>query len=91
MLIQVQLFAHLRDCLPLDAERGKAQIEIPTQASLLDLFSCLEIERCLGEGKTIVDQIESWQISVNGEFTQDFEYVLKDGDQVIVFPHMAGG
>ena len=91
MIIQIQLFANLRDCLPSDSRRGKAEVEIPDGSNLQDLIDHLGIEQCLGEGVSIADQIESWQISIDGEFIHDLERVLTNGNQVIVFPHMAGG
>jgi molybdopterin converting factor small subunit len=91
MKIQVQLFANLRECLPDHAERGRAVVEILDGSSLRDLFDHLGVDQCLGQNISLADQIESWQLSVNGEFTQDLDRVLMDRDQVIVFPHMAGG
>ncbi len=90
MKVHVQLFSLLRECLPGDAERGKAIVELQENSSVMGLFEHLGIDRCLG-GTRLVEQLESWQISVNGEFIQDLNLALKDGDLVIVFPHMAGG
>jgi len=89
--IQVQLFSTLRDCLPTEAERGRALVNMPPGANLQDMFDRLGVDRCLGSGKTFAQQIDSWQVSVNGEFTRDLSRALQDGDQVVVFPHMAGG
>lgn len=91
MRVQVQLFANLRECLPEGAERGRAVVELPQGASLSDLFDSLGVERCTSSGRSFAEQVSAWQISVNGEFTQDLHLVLSDEDQVIVFPHMAGG
>ena len=90
MKVQVQLFANLRDCLPEDAERGRAHVGLPEGASLIELFDSLGVERCISGG-SIAEHASAWQISVNGEFIQDLQLTLRDGDQVIVFPHMAGG
>ena len=91
MKIQVQLFANLRECLPEGAERGRASIDLPEGGCLVDLFDALGVERCMSGGASFVEQASAWQISVNGEFTHDIHLTLYDGDQVIVFPHMAGG
>lgn len=91
MVIQVQLFSNLRECLPDDAQRGRASVHLHQGAVLSDLFEYLDMDRCLGAGRTFAEQVGSWQISVNGEFTQDLNLLLRDGDQVIVFPHMVGG
>jgi molybdopterin converting factor small subunit len=91
MQIQIQLFANLRDCLPEGSQRGKALVELSEPASLADLFDFLDVERCISGSESFAEQISAWQISLNGEFTQDLGIELHDGDQVIVFPHMAGG
>jgi molybdopterin converting factor small subunit len=91
MKVYIQLFSTLRDCLPPEAERGRASLDLPEGASLEALFDQLGVERCLGKGQTFAAQIDSWQVSVNGEFTRDLSRALQDGDQVVVFPHMAGG
>ncbi|MBN1148202.1 MAG: MoaD/ThiS family protein [Anaerolineales bacterium] len=90
MKVQVQLFANLRECLPEGAERGRASVDLPEGTSLLDLFDALGVERCMSSG-SFVEQASAWQISVNDVFTQDLHLALRDGDRVIVFPHMAGG
>jgi molybdopterin converting factor small subunit len=91
MKVDVQLFANLRDCLPEGSQRGKARVELLEPANLADLFEFLGVERCISATESFAAQISAWQISVNGEFTQDLGLELQDGDQVIVFPHMAGG
>jgi molybdopterin converting factor small subunit len=91
MKVQVQLFANLRECLPESAERGRADVNLPEGSSLIELFDVLGVERCMSGGASFEEQASAWQISVNGEFLQDLHLMLRDGDQVIVFPHMAGG
>jgi molybdopterin converting factor small subunit len=91
MQVHVQLFANLRDCLPEGSQRGKALVELPEPASLADLFDFLGVERCISGSNSFEEQLSAWQISLNGEFTQDLGASLHEGDQVIVFPHMAGG
>jgi molybdopterin converting factor small subunit len=89
--INVQLFSILRECLPKEAERGRTSIELPEGACLDDLFDHLGVDRCLSGGKRFAKMLGSWQVSVNGEFTEDLSRELHAGDTVIVFPHMAGG
>ena len=91
MKVNVQLFSILRECLPKDAERGRLSVELAEGACLGDLFDELSVDRCLSGGKRFSEMLGSWQISVNGEFTEDLSRALQPGDSVIVFPHMAGG
>ena len=91
MDVNIQLFSILRECLPEGSERGRAVVVLQEGSRLMDLFDALDLKRCLSEGKDFVEQLNSWQISLNGEFLNDINVVLKDGDLVIIFPHMAGG
>jgi molybdopterin converting factor small subunit len=89
--VQIQLLSILRACLPEGAERGQATVELPEGATLNDLFDQLRLERCLSGAASFAEQLDSWQISLNGAFTQDLDQILRDQDKVIVFPHIAGG
>lgn len=91
MQIQVQLFSILRDCLPPGAERGQATVTLPEGATVTDLVSHLGIDRQLGYEATEVASKASWQVMVSGQFELDMGRVLKDGDQVSIFPPIAGG
>jgi molybdopterin converting factor small subunit len=91
MRIEVQLFSILRDCLPPDAERGRATIHMPDGATLADLVTYLGIDRRLGFSATDVVGRAGWQVMVSGEYTPDVDRVLRDGDQVRIFPPVAGG
>ena len=91
MKVTVQLFSILRECLPKEAERGRAVVELTEGVCLDDLFDFLNVDRCLSGGKRFAEMLSSWQVSVNGEFTEDLSRELHSGDVVIVFPHMAGG
>lgn len=91
MKVEVQLFANLRDCLPADSKRGKAEVELEDGATLRDLFVLLDLDRCITGNESFFDLLDAWQISHNGEFTHDLSRRLEDGDVVVVFPHMAGG
>lgn len=91
MQVEVQLFSFLRDCLPPDTERGRITVELSAGNTVDDLFKQLELNRCLPGDRSLEAELDSWQISVNGEFVSDLSRVLQPGDQVLVFPHMAGG
>jgi len=91
MQIHVQLFSILRDCLPPDAERGKATITLPHGATLTDLVTHLGIDRHLGYNASELTSTASWQVMVSGVFELDMKRVLRDGDEVRVFPPVSGG
>lgn len=91
VLVTVQVFAYLRDCLPPGAERGRVVVELPENTDLQVLFDRLGFDRCLPGGRRLVDELDSWQVSLNGEFVTDLRRELHSGDQVLVFPHIAGG
>ena len=91
MQIGVQLFSILRDCLPPDADRGKATITLPEGATLSDLVGHLGIDRHLGYAAAELTTVASWQVMVSGKFELDMERVLQDGDEVRIFPPVSGG
>jgi len=89
--VTVQVFAYLRDCLPAGVERGRIVVDVPEHADLRALFDYLGFDRCLPGDRRLVDELDSWQVSLNGEFVLDLKHELRSGDQVLVFPHIAGG
>jgi molybdopterin converting factor small subunit len=89
--IQVQLFSFLRDCLPLDAEGDRATITLPENATLSDLVKQLGIDRHLGHKSADAVVKADWQIMVSGQFELDTERILQDGDEIRIFPPIAGG
>jgi molybdopterin converting factor small subunit len=91
MRIDVQLFSILRDCLPPGAEQGNATVSLPDGAKLADLVAHLGIDRRLGYDATDVVARAGWQVMVSGEYEPDMERLLQDGDQVRIFPPVAGG
>lgn len=91
MQVHVQLFSILRKCLPPDAERGHATITLPKGATLADLVTHLGIDRCLGYGAAELTSRASWQVLVSNQFELDMGRVLQDGDEVRIFPPIAGG
>lgn len=91
MQVQVQLFSILRDCLPPGAQRGLTAVLVPDGATLKDLIVQLGIDQRLRLEAGAVASGAGWQITVNGRFEPDVERVLQDGDQVRIFPPVAGG
>ena len=91
MQIHVQLFSILRDCLPPSAERGKATIDMPKGATLGDLVVHLGIDQYLGFSAADMSARAGWQVMVSGRYEPDMTRVLEDGDEVQIFPPIAGG
>ena len=80
MQINLKLFANLRKKLPPGSVRGKATLELANNATINDLIQHLDIPLELAQ-----------MVLVNGEQTRNFERALLDGDQVSIFPPVAGG
>ena len=82
MRVDVKLFASLRKKLPPDSGRpaGKRTVELPDAATLADLIHRLDIPPDLAQ-----------MVLVNGEQTREFGHTLTAGDQVSIFPPVAGG
>lgn len=78
MRIQVKLYSRFRDRLPPEA-RGRAALELPEGSTVADLLAHLGIE----------GRIE-W-LSVNEVHEPDVGRTLHDGDEVSIFPPVAGG
>jgi molybdopterin converting factor small subunit len=91
MQIQVRLFSILRDCLPAGALRNRATVDLPDGACLADLIVQLGIDKRLGYAGEQVVAEAGWQVLVNGSFEPDMRRVLQAGDQVQIFPPVAGG
>ena len=91
MQIHLQLLSVLRECLPPDAQRGRATVYLPEGTTLQGLISHFGLDRRLGlaSGQTLINV--DWQVMLNGKFEKDMDRVLQDGDQVSVFPPLAGG
>lgn len=76
MKVTIQLHAVLRDLLP----GGKGETELPDGATLTTLLDQLGIDEEMRE-----------LVTVNGEQATDLGSVLSDGDEIQVFPAVAGG
>ena len=79
MQVNIKLFANLRKKLP-PGSTGKARLELADRATLNDLIQQLDIPADLAQ-----------MVLVNGEQTREFDQALTDGDQVSIFPPVAGG
>ena len=91
MRVQVKLFSILRDCLPPGAARNHTTIELEQGARLVDLITHLGIDRRLGHAAETLSTVAGWQVLINGQFESDMSRTLADGDQVQIFPPVAGG
>ncbi len=91
MQIHVQLFSILRDCLPPGTKRGQASLELPPGSTLADLIVHLGVDRRLGHAADEVVSRAGWQVMVAGKYEPDMGRVLQDGDEVRIFPPVAGG
>ena len=80
MQINLKLFATLRKKLPPGSSKGKATLDLADNATINDLIQQLDIPLELAQ-----------MVLVNGEQTREFERALTDGDQVRIFPPVAGG
>jgi hypothetical protein len=77
MKVKVQLHAVLRDLLP----GGKGAVDVPEGATVTSLLDQLEIDEELRE-----------LVTLNGDQISDFDSTaLAEGDEVQVFPAVAGG
>jgi len=86
--VQVWLFSILRDCLP---PWGKGTVTLPDDATLADLVSDLGIDTHLGCAAAELTSRASWQVMVSGRFELDMGRLLRDGDDVRIFPPISGG
>ena len=77
MQIKIELMGSLVDYLP-DSERGQATLALKDESTIADLLSHLKIKR-----RVIV--------AVNGDEEKGLEYVLSEGDEVLVFTVISGG
>jgi molybdopterin converting factor small subunit len=91
MQIHLHLFSILRGCLPSGTEGGQATVDLPDGTSLADVVVHFGIDQQLriAPGKSIVEA--GWQILVNGKYEGNLGRVLREGDQVSIFPPLAGG
>lgn len=80
MDIEVRLFANLNKYLPAGTVGRRVRLALPPGATIAALLGQLHIPTQLAH-----------LVAVNGRHQQDREFVLSDGDQISVFPPLAGG
>jgi len=90
--IRLHAFAHLRDYLPPGSRaHGEVDLELPEPATVKDVFILLGLERRLGAQIFDAPVEHAFQVLVNRTAVQDYSHALADGDEVSMFPPMAGG
>ena len=77
MKVNIELMGSLVDYLP-DSERGQSVLILKDESTIADLLSHLKIKR-----RVIV--------AVNGDEEKVLEYVLSEGDEVLVFTVISCG
>ncbi|RCK74809.1 MAG: hypothetical protein ANABAC_1526 [Anaerolineae bacterium] len=91
MKVSVRIFSFLREALSVPTnERGEAELELPPGATLKDLFRTLGIDQQVEELFSGTVQ-RVFQVMIDGQVINDFAHELHEGQQVILFPPMAGG
>lgn len=80
MQVRIKLMSALRSKLPPGSTGGVASVQLNPGASVADALERLGIPRS-----------HVHLVSVNGEMEPDHARLLKDGDEVVVFPPVAGG
>ena len=77
MKINIELMGSLIDYLP-DSELGQSVLMLKDESTIADLLAHLKIKRRV-------------VVSVNGDEEKGLEYVLSEGDEVLVFTVISGG
>ena len=77
MQIKIELMGSLVDYHP-NAKDGVVEIKIKDSSSILDLLNFLKIKR-----KVVV--------SVNGDEEKGLDFILSEGDEVLIFTVISGG
>ena len=80
MQLEVKLFANLRKLLPPGSSGSKAKITLEEGATIATLIHHLKVPVELAQ-----------MVLVNGEQTREFDRPLVDGDNISIFPPVAGG
>jgi sulfur carrier protein ThiS len=80
MHVRIKLMSALRNKLPPGSTGGTAHVELEPGSSVADALERLEIQSS-----------HVHLVSVNGEMEPDHARVLSDGDELMVFPPVAGG
>ena len=77
MKINLELMGPLVDFLP-DSDKGKATMKLNNDSTIADMLNKLKIKRRV-------------VVAVNSDEEKGLDYVLSDGDEVLVFTVISGG
>ena len=92
MKVRVRAFANLREYLPPHRNsRGEVELDLPDQATLKDLFIALGLEKRLGNKIFDSEVNHIFQVLINQVAVNVFDHSLAEGDEIALFPPMAGG
>ncbi len=92
MKLKLRVFSYLREYLPPGANaRGEVELDLPDQASLKDLFIALGLDRRLGPKIFEAEVGHTFQVMINRVAVNDYGRTLAEGDEIVLFPPMAGG
>lgn len=92
MKVSVRVFSFLRESLAVPTnERGEAELELPADATLKDLFLRLGLDRQIKADLFEGSVQRAFQVMIDGQVIDDFAHPLQEGQQVILFPPMSGG
>jgi sulfur carrier protein ThiS len=80
MLIRIKLMASFKAKLPVGAKEGAAELELPPGATVADVLARLDIPAR-----------HVHLVMVNGSQEPDRQRVLVEGDELVIFPPVAGG
>jgi molybdopterin converting factor small subunit len=89
MHVHVKLFSSLRKLLP--ESRGEQDFELPDETSLRDLLLRLGFETYFGDASLEKGLDNAVQVLINQVFEGNPERILKEGDEIVLFPHISGG
>jgi|GEM_PF-206693 len=90
--VYLRVFSYLREYLPPPSNAyGEVEFELPDQATLKDLFIALGFERRLGMRIFDSEVGYTFQVLVNRMAVNDYAHPLANGDEIVLFPPMAGG
>jgi molybdopterin converting factor small subunit len=92
MKVKVHFFSYLREYLPPQSSaRGELELWLPDQSSLKDMFIALGFDRRLGKEIFDAEVGHTFQVLINQVAVHDYAHALADGDEIVLFPPMAGG
>jgi molybdopterin converting factor small subunit len=92
MKIRLRAFANLRQYLPAYRNsRGEVELDLPDRAILKDLFIALGLERRLGNKIFDSEVDHTFQVLINQVAVNTYDQPLAEGDEIALFPPMAGG